>query len=265
MATTNQSLRQLMSIKSKVHQILSLSKCRQTLSLSKGFTLVEVLVIAPVVILVIGGFVGAIIAMTGNVLSTRSANKLIYDVQGTLNRIEADVRQSDKFLVINKIGIQEPQGKNDIKEPFEATDPALIINSYATDKNPIDDTHKVLLKTGDSSPLIMEIVYFVNNGTLWRRVIAPADYEGVAASIPWQQPSCKKNYTKTFCKANDMRLVDGVGSDGFKIEYLEHGTDIPTDAEMASVKTIKITITAKGGTAGREYSETGTIRATIPG
>lgn len=244
------------------------NKGHQTLSLSKGFTLVEVLVVAPLVILVIGGFVGAIIAMTGNVLLTRSANKLIYDIQDTLDRIEADVHKSAGFLDENKIEIQEPQGKNNLKEPFKAIDPALIINFYATDKNPTDDTRKVLLKTSDNSPLMMEVVYFVDSGTLWRRVIAQNGYEIAANSIPWQQPSCKTGKINgTTCKVKDMRLVDGVGPDGFTIDYLDASNvklNNPSEEEIAICKTVKITITAKGSVAGRKYSETGTIRASKP-
>lgn len=227
-----------------------------------GFTLVEVLVIAPLVILVIGGFVGAIIAMTGDVLSTRGANKLVYDVHDALNRIETDVRQSAGFLYTNEIIIQSPQGENDDTDKFTADQSTLILKSYATDKNPIDNSHKVLIK--NSNPLTAEIVYFVKDETLWRRVITPLDFEDDDGMTPWQQPSCTKNYNKSFCKANDMRLIDGVGSDGFSIEYIEHEGNSLDDLLVRLAKTIKITIKAKGGTAGREYSESGTVRATIP-
>lgn len=49
-------------------------------SQNRGFTLVEIMVISPIIILAIGAFIAMIITMTGEVLSSRAANMLAYDV-----------------------------------------------------------------------------------------------------------------------------------------------------------------------------------------
>ena len=75
-----------------------------------GFTLVEMLIIAPIVILVIGVFVSAIVNMTGEVLSVRGANALTYNVQNALNTIDADVKASGGYLATNNITLSTGQG-----------------------------------------------------------------------------------------------------------------------------------------------------------
>src|SRR6185437_11905407 len=87
----------------------------------KGFTIVELLVIAPIVILTIGAFVTVIVNMTGDVLAARTSTLLAYNVQNALNKINADVNLSSTFLaqtnltegVTTTIPLSAPQGYND--------------------------------------------------------------------------------------------------------------------------------------------------------
>lgn len=243
---------------------------RRPMSKNKqGFTLVELLVVAPIVILVIGGFIGAIIAMTGSVLATRGANLLAYNIQDALNRIETDVRQSGAVLDTNNFDPTYPQGLNDGATKFTTGTSTLVLNTYATDKNPTDADRKIILKT-DSAPLMMNTVYFVDNdGTLWRRIIAQTDYDTLGAEgvKPWQQPSCSViNTTNKYCTAKDIRLVDGVGASGFEVKLYNPSdpTNPITDLTGVSDVQVVITITATGSVAGREYTESGKIRAISP-
>lgn len=82
--------------------------------LEQGFTLIEMLVIAPIVVLAIGAFLTVIISMTGEVISSRGANALTYDVQDAISRIEQDVKLSTTFLATNNITLDpaEQQGYN---------------------------------------------------------------------------------------------------------------------------------------------------------
>ena len=62
-----------------------------------GFTLVEMLVVAPIVILVVGGIVALLIALVGDVLIARERNSMAYNTQDALNLIEQDVRLSSNI------------------------------------------------------------------------------------------------------------------------------------------------------------------------
>ena len=102
---------------------------------NNGFTVVEMLVVAPIVILFIGAFISAIVSMTGQVLISRASNSLMYNIQDALNRIEQDTKISNKLLATNDItGLTSPQGYNDDTTPFENASPtsgnAIILEQF---------------------------------------------------------------------------------------------------------------------------------------
>ncbi len=262
--------------------------------LIRGFTLVEMLVVAPIVLLVIGVFIATIVNMTGDVLSTRNANDLAYNIQDALNRIEQDVKLSGGFLSTNNIILTSPQGYNDDATNFHninaTTGTMLILNSYTTTDNPASTTPNILYASGQpnpcdstlvnkNQPFMMNVVYFVKNNTLWRRTLAQSNYETIGCSKPWQQPSCALNVVNVFCKTTDIKLVEGVdASTGFTISYYpdatsttanaiagdSNQTDIARQAALKLTNTATINITATATIAGRPVSQSGSIRVTSP-
>lgn len=235
----------------------------------KGFTLVEMLVVAPVVILAIGAFLAVIINMTGEVLASRASNIMTYTTQDALLRIEQDIKQSTTFLAQNNIvmdatGTANPQGysTNETAQytPFKnaggTMGNALILNMLVTDKNPIaGDASVVYLtnqpnacgsaQTNRNTPLTMNVVYYtrVENGvnSLFRRTIMPKNYTVTSfrCTTPWQLPSCnaRTNGTMvhTFCKALDEKLVDNVTSDGLNISYFATANTTLPDVTASSL------------------------------
>lgn len=261
---------------------------------SKGFTLVEMLVIAPIVILAIGAFITLIVNLTGEVLSSRGSNSLAYNIQDALNRIEEDVKLSAGFLATNSIAFtaSNPQGRGAVNSTtnFIASDPtygqALILTGYVTDGNPISlESGVVYLANqpndcGDyelyskNRPMIMNIVYFVDtSGTLWRRTIMPANYATIPAvycgDAPWQQPSCINDAARhAFCKTNDQKLIENVGTSGFSLQYYTSAsssspltvTSSSTTADLQPATTVSASINSTSTIAGREVSRTGVMR-----
>ncbi len=260
-----------------------------------GFTIVEITIIVPIAILAIGVFITAIVSMTGDVLSTRASNALAYTVQDALNRIEQDVNYSDAFLPVNNITLTSPQGYNDDTTNFHNADATngtmLILKTFATTSNPLGSARNLVYNDGQpyqcsnsqinkNTPLTLNIVYFVKNNTLWRRVIAPTAYQTIGCSVPWQKPSCAPGYsTPSFCKAQDMRMVDNiVASTGFSVKY--YSTTSPTaqntiasdsaqtdSARLAAMQTtnmVSVTISSATTIAGRDISQSGTTRAVSP-
>src|SRR5258708_5983535 len=78
---------------------------------TEGFTLIEVLIIAPIVILAISGFVALMITMIGDSLATRDQNNLILETQDALDRIEQDTRLTTQFLATS-MTMPSPQGSD---------------------------------------------------------------------------------------------------------------------------------------------------------
>ena len=241
-----------------------------------GFTIVEMVIIAPIVILVIGVFIFAVVKMTGDVMATRSSNTLAYDLQDALNRIEQDIALSKEFLASTNIAMVSPQGADNSSLAFNGwpTGP-IILNSYANSSNPLNSTRNLiylnnmpnhcsdnLLKTKNTT-LMTNIVYFIDPSTkiLWRRVIMPANYASIGCDTPWQQPSCSYAATinNTSCKIRDIKVIDNVTAFSKSLYKKDQVTpaSTPTEAEV-----MKITITSSFKAAGRDISQTGTIRAT---
>lgn len=267
--------------------------------LQEGFTLIEMMVIAPIVILAIGAFLTVIISMTGEVIASRSANAMTYNIQDALNRIEQDVQLSATFLATNNVTLtaSEAQGYNDDATNFTnvggTSGTSLILNMVATTQNPLSSTSEfIFLKDQpnacgdpyDNIPLTYNIVYFVKDNALWRRVIMPSQYANTtsyACASAWQRPSCSPNYMAAqsgtvFCKTSDSKLVEGVASDGFTLEYFtgSNGSSPSTtasnsaasvsarNAALTPVTTLKASIAATQNAGGRDVSHAAEIRVT---
>jgi len=245
----------------------------------RGFTAVEMIVVIPTVIIVIGVFIGLIINMTGEVLANRANNVLAYDVQNALNVIEQDVKSSGGYLAVNNINIQSPQGIDNNIGNFEnisaSNGTILILNSYTTTTNPIAASRNIVYNNSTpKSPVMFNTVFFVQNNKLIRRVLAPSNY--ASYNNIWQKPSCTPGYFNTFCKTQDTILVTGIQPQDFAVSYWTiNGTPIgdasdinqPSNNRKAAMKNsplVKISIKANNTAAGRYISFTGKIQAISP-
>lgn len=272
-----------------------------------GFTLIEIMVIAPIVILAIGAFVTVIISMTGEVLASRGSNALTYDVQDAMNRIEQDVKLSTTFLAQNDLTLSNGQGYDNGTTKFTNADgatgggtngTALILKMLVTNGNPVSTTTGIVYLANQpnacassevqaNTPMTLNVVYFVKNDpannnipTLWRRTIMPSNYTNGSdrCSTPWQQPSCLPGYNPavlTFCKTNDVKLVSGVATSGFFVEYFSSAASTTPNTSassaasitdrnlaLASTPTVGISINASRSIAGRTIERSASLRAT---
>jgi hypothetical protein len=264
---------------------------------NKGFTTVEMLIIAPMVILMISAFISAIVILTGNVLAARGSNDMAFDLQDTLNRMEQDIKLSGGLLTTNNFTPILPQGYGDSTTLFKNFDLtkgySLILNSYTTNGNPTSAGRDFIYTSvpngcsnlvNQNNILTYNIVYFVkndaiNHGSLWRRVLMQSGYQsaGCNGTVPWQVPSCSVGYNValTSCKTNDIKLLDGVTegvNGGFKVEYFINSadtnpisnTDSANQSKLSAADIVKVSITAKQNIAGHTIIQTGTMRATSP-
>lgn len=250
---------------------------------SKGFTLVEMLVVAPIVILFIGGMIYLLVSLTGETLASRSEDALAYDLQQAFTRIEEDIETSERFLAATNIPLASTgQGYGDTTTTNSTTNftnitvgggsPAsLILQSYALNGNPSNPaTRPVYLANSPfdcSNPanysgntaMFINVVYFTDtSGTLWRRTLMPASYNSgsyICGAVPWQLPSCITGYaaSRTFCKTSDEKIAEGAT---FSFAYYT----------SASSSTPNSTATSSGATeAARNTAllSTKTVRVTL--
>ena len=260
-----------------------------------GFTLVEMLVVAPIVLLTIATFIGVLIYLTGETLIARANNTLAYSVQDSLNTIEQDVALSGAFLATNSVAIATPQGYNNNAQVFQnassSTGTMLIVNTAATTEAPGRGTRQIIplrdMPHDCASPLLSQnqvmtynIVYFVRDNTLWRRTLMPSNYQTRGCGdAPWQQPSCAPGQTGGMCRTEDMKLLEGVSSANFTVQYLTSAkatapleeasapaaSDVDRQLALSVTNTAIITIEAAHLVAGKEVNYSGTVRVTRVG
>lgn len=262
-----------------------------------GFTLIEMLIVAPIVLLTIGAFITVIVNLTGGVIASRGATVITYNIQDALNRIEDDVKLSTTFLAESNVTLSTPQGYSDDTSAFDnvgGNGDELILNTLATTGNPLVSTSGLVYLTNlpnpcnstqssQNTPMTLNIVYFVRNNTLWRRTIMPSNYATAGCNAPWQQPSCNPALftggswgSNTFCKAQDIDLVDNVDSSSFSVDYFDSAAGtIPNtvasdtassvttrNSALQSLSTVNASISVNTTIAGRSVSQSGSIRST---
>ncbi len=253
---------------------------------SAGFTLIEILIIAPIVVIAISGFVALMVSIVGKVLLARDQGAMTYDTQNALNRIEEDVRLSAKFLTTTG-GLPSPQGSNNNftgTSAFTNTSNTLILNALATDSNSSTSDRWLMYYDNQPNPcgdtetanrvFSIRIIYFIKNGSLWRRTYVP-DWNLNTSSpdantictfssdyYPWQKNSCSPGYSASRCKAEDERVMDNVSS--LSVQYFSSPnstTDIgAANAETAT--TINATLTGSKTTAGNPFTTSSSLRVT---
>lgn len=253
---------------------------------NSGFTLVELIVVIPMVILLIGSVIGIMVQTARDAAIIKTKNSLVYNIQDALNRIENDVELSTRFLATTDtaLDISSPQGPNNSAQDFQNigdNGTALLLQVPLTDKNPADSSRGLVYLSNQpnacgsanvNSNQFMQgvIAYFVHDNTLWRRVIMPSDYAAAGCSTPWQQPSCAPGASASFCKAEDIKLISGISSGDFNVSYLtDAAAESPiTDASNPSlsdaarqealdtIATVHIQISAQDRNAGEDVSQT---------
>lgn len=260
------------------------------ISRNAGFTLVEVMVIAPFIILAITGIIALIIVLTGDVLRVKGTNDLVYNTQNALSQIEQDVNGATEFRQTS-YAPTSPQGQADNAVAFDTISQAtthLILRSNATSKSPDSQERRLIFKqsggTCSTSPYTFDIVYFtkVTSGitSLWRRVIFGNTTDAgtpCTGTTPWQAPSCTPGYTSTVCLSEDSLLLENVSA--MTVQYLNAaGTQIntttpnagsaarnPNDAAgTTNASSTEVSLTTLNTVAGRDSTYTGTILSSKP-
>lgn len=263
----------------------------------KGFTLVEVAVVAPMIMLLIGAFIGAIVFLTSEVMVARTSNAMMYDVQDALDLIEQDVRLSGAFLAQSKV-VPSPQGVSrnatrwqNVQTVASQQQEHLVLNVIATthgssnparqpvyqENEPYACGHESVLQNRVAT---LNVVYFVRDNALWRRVVFPTPANNNFCDSPWQQPSCAEvNLNHARCQAIDMRLIDGISPGDFTVRYYNTpGAANPNStahnrnaaiatrqAALSSTSTVQVEITNSRHIAGRDVEQSGVVRATRVG
>ena len=255
-----------------------MSKASKT---SPAFTLVELMVAIPMVIVVLGIIIGLMIALVGNVITSNAKNQMIYDVQTALNQIEQDAFLSTSF--VNTYTAPSPQMKNDTSGIYDATPaagvtPDIVFNQLGTTKNPMDPDRGIVYyarpnscdvdKQAANDPFFLKVAYFVRSGVLYKRTIVPLHNTNTGSpngdtvcDDPWQRGSCTEGYAANVrCETKDTKLLEGV--DSLNVTYFNKATPGTAVSDAGNADSIRATITLQRKSAGDTHSYSGGVSAT---
>lgn len=248
-----------------------------TTNRSSGFTIVEMLVVAPMIVLLLTGLIAIMINMVGDILLSNERGRLVATSQDALDRIEADVRLTSKFAVTTGT-VSSPQGSNNSTAAFTNSSQRLVLAAFMTTNNPVDRANPVSLvykanaphSCTDPDPLksytynepfLGYIVYFVEGDSLWRRTIVPT---GIATcGTAWQRNSCEASLVgQGSCVTRDERILTNL--DSFNIGYFVRPSDDATVsiANAPVARTVEITIDTRNTVAGTPMVHSVSARAT---
>lgn len=255
-----------------MRHITTVSNSRQ-----RGFTLVEVLVIAPIVVLLIGTMIAFLVSLTGDAIKTQQRVNLASNSQASLDDIETTVRGASTVLwTLQSSSFSSPQGSNDSNAAWNAPAGAsntLILRSAATTKNSFDSTRGLVYlanspnacnasNVSQNNVATYITIYFVRGNSLWKRTILDA---GTTCTTPVQKPSCTAGYnpSTTICRADDEKVMDDVT--GLSVAYYNTATASSTSNATSSdeTKSMKVDITTSKVVAGETITQTSTIFAKL--
>jgi competence protein ComGC len=230
---------------------------------NQGFTLIEVLVIAPIIILFIGAFIALVVGLTGESLQVRAKNSMVYDSQSSLNDIEINASRATQFKSTTGT-LQSKQGKNATATvsdttPFTSTNSgapdALIFTAVATDKSPYDSGRSIVYTGGtcdSANPLYTyTTIYFIaSDQSLYKRQILSSS---TPCTTPYQKGTCHSSVMQSsppsYCMAADDLLMSNVTD--FTVAYY-NGATLTTDPTQAN--TIKLTLTTSRSIGGQSIT-----------
>lgn len=234
-----------------------------------GFTLVEVLLIAPMAMLVLATFVYLLSTLVGDVLIQRERNMMTYSLQDAADKIENDIKLAVKFPSATGT-LVSPQGVNGGTGAF-TSDTALILSTLGTTKRPPDPSRDLSFSQVKDPDLCgtnlqyrneiikVTVVYFLNGGKLWRRTIVPTSPLPCPGLEPWQQNSCPVNSTGSICKVSDILVATDISAMTLGYRNTANSAESYSASDATTYATVKLTSTKR--VAGRLFTVTNAISA----
>lgn len=241
-------------------------------SINKGFTILELVVIAPIIVLAVAGIMTALAAIVNSV-AIQSANiSSINGVQFVYDRLEQDIKYGLSYfpstLPASLSDMNSPVGGVDykyrgtLKNGTSNTDlNTVFIQSYnqtsSTTSNLSNSSLPVTwgncgstLKINSMTGIPLAVIYYVNQGTLYRRTVVHNDTFNSSIAkcgTPRIQQSCQSP-PQTKCTVRDQAILQDVTQ--FKINYYLNSTDsLPINAydttpsvSIDQAKSIEVTI-----------------------
>lgn len=214
----------------------------------KGFTLIEVLVIAPVLMLVVMITMSFLFSQFGQLTQQGALLNLKTEAQTATFSMQDDLTYASSFLNTMNPNLEDNYAPNGGWTANSSPQKTLIVSSVALTKNRRHaDRSPVYINTLGCSPddvkeqneeLQNNIIYFVNGTNLYKRTItAPASMSTCGTS--YQTQTCPEANSGSNCKA-DRLITDKLES--IQYTYYDENNNVVTDPQLAVKVTVLINL-----------------------
>jgi type II secretory pathway pseudopilin PulG len=216
----------------------------------KGFTLVELLVIAPVVMITIVIAISFLFNLYGQLIQQGAKLNLQSDAQTILFGLQDDLSFASDFSTVKDSSLTDtyaPSGG----WAYNSTPPTLIIQSPASTANHRDPnrtavyinqvgcTPGVPLETMQENPLAYNnIIYFASGSNLYKRILSPPTTTSTCGTSYLKQ-TCPATNTTTTCQ-KDILLSNNLAS--LTMTYYDSNNAVVTNPSLADKVKVDITL-----------------------
>ena len=216
----------------------------------RGFTLVEIAVISPILILVTVGLIAGLILIANNVSGPNRQNSLIRSTQRALDMIEKDVINSSTFLT--SVPTTDYTDSYSVDYSTLSFSNRLVIQKYDVAANPNENSATVpafggvspcvggtIADENNTTPIL--IIYFVKNNSLYRRTLTITT-GGPTCGTKLAQQSCSESQA---CTVKDIQVTTVGSVDNFTVEYFLNSsttTPITNSADVPFTSSVSVSI-----------------------
>ena len=182
-------------------------------NLQQGFTVSEIIIVAPIVLATLTGLVTSIVFITTTILQLSKANYQRQEILSALDTIAEDLSINAE-IADESFTPTAPQGKNDVETKFETNSQTLVIKRPLLSSH-LKDKHKDLILTSSSvendcfghlDPAMINVVYFLKDKTLWRRVLLPNEPTKKTYCLNSNKIEISKLKDRPSCSATDNSI-----------------------------------------------------------
>lgn len=262
----------------------------------RGFTIVEVAIVAPILTLIVIGILALLIALVTDNAVQIARNSLIGETRSAFSNIETDVSTSSTFIpgALPNNFIDNSSHPSSFTYKSDGTDASgtsssnlkgLFLQGYnqVVDPDPSNQSSKTrtipafkqggdpcstTINTDLSNAVPIAIMYWVENGNLYRRTIVDKDTATTPiCGTPLVKQSCPEDAPPPArCNIIDTKLISNVTK--FQIEYYSTpSSTTPINAYVASpsptidqAQSVKVTIEATKQAASQPVSYSSSLR-----
>lgn len=236
---------------------------------TQGFTLVELLIVAPILILSAFVTFGYLLDLYGQTIVNSAEVNLQLEAQNVLTTIQDDLLFSAGFG--ETLSSDEVSAVTDPNEPVDGwsaftTPSTLIVIETALTAQRQDPNRDFVRRNffgctsaKESNPRTYNnMVFFVEDGSLYRRIL-PSGNSATLCDTPWRERTCPATTASDSCRA-DPKLTDKIQT--FNITYIndqEQTIDLANGGSPSEAEKIRIDITLVDRAYAQDISTSASI------